>query len=210
MTYQINGVSGKYDGFNNMDPSIKYGKNASENFKTHIQSPLVNDNYSVPPIFDFSFNPEAVDENLEHMEEYIDSNDKYLASLPPLEYEYRYMPNLNVGEIDKKAVLAVAKEDMMGEEELSVKEFEERFLVDQNMTAEPIDINKDGKITTSEYATTVIAADILSKDTTDVTKVDGVINTKGLNAILEYSQKANAVKASELYTRIYNTYNLAE
>lgn len=210
MTYQINGVSGKYDSYSNMDLSVKYGKNASDNFKKHIQAPLVNDTFSVPPIFDFSFNPNAVDENLKHMEEYLDSNDKYLNSLPPLEYEYRYMPNLNVGEIDKKALLAVAKEDMMGEDEVSVKDFEKRFLADKNMTAEPIDVNKDGKITTAEYATTVLAADLLSKDTTDVSKIDGVINTKGLNAILEYSKKANSVLATELYSNLYNTYKLGE
>lgn len=210
MTYQINGASGSYDSIKNIDSSVKYEKNASENFKTHIQAPLVKDNYVTPPIFDFSFNPEAVDENLKHMEEYIDSNDKYLESLPPLEYEYRYMPTLNVGEIDKKAVLTVAKEDMMGEDELSVTEFEERFLANENMTAEPIDINKDGKITTSEYATTIIASDILSKDSTDINNVNGVINAKGFNAILEYSKKANAQKASELYTKIYHTYNLGE
>ena len=130
--------------------------------------------------------------------------------MPPLEFEYRYMPVQGVGKVDKKALLSAALEEM-NDKELSIEEFEYRNIIDEEtMTAEPLDINKDGKITTAEYATTVIAADLLSKDTTDVTKVDGIINTKGLNALLEYSQKANSKKAAELYTKIYQTYKLGE
>ena len=209
MTYQINGLNGVYDS-KAMDPSVKYGKNASENFKQYLEAPLVNDNNAIPPVFDFAFSSDAIEENLDNLEDYIDENDDYLKSLPPLEYEYRYMPNLKVGEIDKQALFAVAKEDMMGIDEMTVKDFENRFLIDESMTAEPIDINKDGKITTPEYATTVIAADILSKDTTDPTKVDGIISSKGLNAVLEYTKKANAESATQLYANIYNTFRLGE
>ena len=49
---------------------------------------------------------------------------------------------------------------------------------------------------------------MLGKDTTDVTKVDGSINTKGMNAIVEYTKKANAKAAADLYSNIYNTYDL--
>ena len=39
--------------------------------------------------------------------------------------------------------------------------------------------------------------------------VDGTINTKGMNAILECSKKMNALAATKLYTDLYNTYGLA-
>ena len=76
------------------------------------------------------------------------------------------------------------------------------------MTAEPLDVNKDGKIDIAEYGANMLATDLLSKDTTDVTKVDGSINTKGMNAIIEYTKKANAKAAADLYSSVYNTYDL--
>ena len=118
------------------------------------------------------------------------------------------MPINPVGKVDKKSVLAAAMEEMAAKE-LSVEEFENRYLIDnETMTAKPLDINKDGKIDISEYATNIIATDLLSKGTTDVSKVDGIINNKGMNAILEYSKKSNAEAAEKLYAEIYNRYEL--
>ncbi len=197
MTYQINGAIGKYN---------NYGQNAVENHLQHMEAPLVNDKGDTAPILDFHPNDEAFDKNVEALEKFADKNDAYLDSLPPLEYEYRYMPE---GNFDKEALLGAAKEEMQADE-LSVEEFEYRYLLDDTMTAEPLDINKDGKIDKSEYAANIIAADLLSKDTTNPIEADGVINPKGLNAVLEYSLKSNAAAAAELYKNIYDTYNLGE
>ena len=118
------------------------------------------------------------------------------------------MPNIVNGQIDKKALLGAAFEEMGGVKELPVKEFERRYIVDDSMTAEPLDINKDGKIDIAEYGANIMAADILSKGTTDPMKVDGTINAKGHNAILEYKKKSNAAAAAKLYSNIYNTHKL--
>ena len=45
---------------------------------------------------------------------------------------------------------------------------------------------------------------------TNSTKVDGIISSKGLNAVLEYTKKANAESATQLYANIYNTFRLGE
>lgn len=193
MTLQINGSKGQYD---------NYGKNAVDNHIQHAASPLEGINKNITPILDYSPTEEAENNNIEALEKFADKNDEYLASLPPLEYEYRYMPE---GNFDKKALLGAAEQEM-GTKELGVKEFEEMFLVDDSMTAEPLDINKDGKIDNSEYAANIVAADILSKDSTDPIKADGVITPKGLNAVLEYSKKSNAAAAAKLYANIYDTY----
>lgn len=193
MTFQVNGANGKYD---------NYGRNAVENHLQHMEAPLVNDKHKPAPILDFRSTEEANTNNIEALENFANENDAYLASLPPLEYEYRYMPE---EKFDKDSLLAAAEEEM-GEKELSVEEFEHRYLIDDTMTAEPLDINKDGKIDNSEYATNIVAADILSKDSTDPIKADGVITPKGLNAVLEYSKKSNAAAAANLYANIYNTY----
>ncbi|MCM1003512.1 MAG: hypothetical protein NC408_04140 [Candidatus Gastranaerophilales bacterium] len=189
MTFQINGSNGNYD-----------------SYMQYLEAPLVNDKHSTAPILDFSPTEEADANNIEALEKFADENDAYLSSLPPLEYEYRYMPE---GTFDKKALLATAREEM-GADELTVEEFEDRFVIDESMTAEPLDVNKDGKIDTSEYAANIVATDLLSKDTTDPIKADGVITPKGLNAILEYSQKSRAAAAADLYANIYRTYNLGE
>ena len=207
MTFQVNGSNGRYDN-SIADESVKYGRNAVDNHIKHMQAPIVKDNYAIPPVFDFSPSTKAGEENLKALEKYIDKNDAYLNSLPPLEYEYRYIPNFTQGGLDKKAVLAAAYEEMGGNKELSVKEFEERYLIDNSQTAEPMDINKDGKIDVAEYGANIIAADVLSKGTTDPMKADGVINAQGMNAVLEYSKKSNALAATKLYSNIYNTHKL--
>ena len=207
MTFQINGSNGRYDG-KLKDESVKYGRNAVDNHIKAMEAPIANDNFAKPPVFDFSPSAQAGDKNLEALEKYLDKNDAYLNALPPLEYEYRYIPNLVNGKIDNKAVLGAALEEMGGAKELSVKEFEKRYLIDESQTAEPLDINKDGKIDIAEYGSNIIAADILSKGTTDPIKANGIINTKGMNAVLEYSKKSNAAAAAKLYESIYNTHKL--
>lgn len=207
MTFQVNGMNGRYDE-KVQDDSVRYGRNAVDNHIKQMQAPLANDNFATPPILDFSSNPQAQENNINALEKYADENDAYLNSLPPLEYEYRYMPNIVNGKIDTKAVLGAAYEEMGGVKELSVKEFEDRYLVDDSQTAEPMDINKDGKIDIAEYGANIVASDVLSKGTTDPMKADGTINAKGLNAIMEYSKKSNAAAAAKLYADVYNTYNL--
>ena len=207
MTYQINGSKGIYDSSASND-AVKYGRNAVDNHLNHLEAPFANDNNAIPPVLDFSGSPEANDANITALEKYIDQNDAYLNSLPPLEYEYRYIPNFTQGKLNPDAVIGAAYEEMGGVKELSVKEFENRYLIDETQTAEPMDINKDGKIDVAEYGANIIATDILSKGTTDPMKADGVINTKGMNAILEYSKKSNATEAAKLYSNIYNTYSL--
>ena len=207
MTFQINGSNGKYDG-KIVDESVKYGRNAVDNHVKHMQAPITNDNFAVPPVFDFSPTSKSSDSNLKAMDDFVNANDAYLNSLPPLQYEYRYIPNFTKGNLDKKAVLAAAYEEMGGVKELSVKEFEDRYLIDDSQTAESMDINKDGKIDIAEYGANIVATDVLSKGSTNPMDADGVINTKGMNAILEYSKKSNAIAAANLYSNIYNTHKL--
>lgn len=209
MTFQINGANGYYDN-KESDKSIRYGKNAADNINRHLLSPL-NEIHSNPaPILDFSPNIEAIEDNIEAIEDFLDENERYLKELPPLEFEYRYMPNIGTGKVDAKAVLANSFIEMGGKKSMSVENFEADYLLDDTMTAKPLDINKDGRIDIAEYSTNTIAADLLSKGTTDVTKVDGTINTKGFNAVLEYTKKSNAAAAAKLYENIYNTYSLQD
>ncbi len=207
MTFEVNGKTGPYDKLNG-DESIKYGLNAASNHKTLAISPVLNDNTTGAPILDFAPGKDADETNKKLIDKFIKDNDAYLESLPPLQYEYRYMPNVTKGTINKKALFGAAIEEM-GQPEMSVNEFEDKYILDKNtMTANPIDINKDGKIDIPEYSTTILATDMLSKDSENPDSIDGTINSKGMNALLAYSKKSNAEAAAKLYSSLYNHFEL--
>ena len=208
MTFEINGATGKYDGLV-ADNSVRYGRNAAENCIRYMEAPLVNNRMNPAPILNFMPTKEADIQNAKALQRFMNNNDGYMNSLPPIDFEYRYMPEKEPGQIDGKAVLGAAYEEM-GIKELPVREFENRYMIDDSMTAEPIDINKDGIIDISEYGSTIVAADIMSKDAPNINNVNGIINAKGLNAVLEYTKKSNAEAATKLYSEVYNTYELGK
>jgi len=206
---KIDGSRGKYDGVVS-NPSERYGRNSVQNFYAYLEQPLTKDNNATPPILDFSPNPEAAAKNIQNMEKYIEENDKYLASLPPLEYEYRYMPNIHrKGEIDKEALLGSAYEQLGQRDEVSLDDLERTFAPTKDFTYAPMDINKDGIINKNEYSTSILAADLLSKPAgTNIDGIDGTINNQGHSALQELTKKSNAQEAAALYTALYDKYNL--
>lgn len=204
---KINGANGKYDE-RVSDPSVRYGRNAVENYYTYLENPIVEDKMTPAPILDFGLNPNADNNNADKLNKFLKENDEYLKALPPLQYEYRYMPQ---GPVNTKALLGAAYEEMGGKKELSVEELDYRFAPDSSFTSKALDLNNDGKVDIAEYGSSILAADMLSKsDTPDTKNIDGTINNKGFNAVLAYTQKSNATAATKLYSNIYNTYNLGE
>ena len=203
---KLNGETGIYDNkvSNN---SVKYGRNAINNSLDYLEKNFLTTEETSAPILDFSSKEQSQDKNIEMLEAFTKKNDEYLSKLPPIEFEYRYMPNLIQGKIDKLALLGAAYEEI-GAKEVDIEDFENNFLIDNTFTAKPLDINNDNKIDIAEYGANILATDLLSKNSTDINKIDGTINSKGLNAVLEYTKKANAQAASELYSNIYNTYDL--
>ena len=205
---KIDGSKGKYDN-KVSNPSVRYGRNAVDNLYSYLEQPITNPDFNPAPILDFGLSENAFDKNTEKIEQFIKKNNKYLESLPPLEYEYRYMPNLKKGEVDTKAALGAAYEEMGKVDSLSIKELDSRFAPDKTFSSEALDINKDGKVDVAEYASSIIAADMLSKsDIPDFNNIDGTINKTGFDAVLAYTQKAKANAATALYSNIYNNYNL--
>jgi hypothetical protein len=207
MTFQVNGAQGKYDGVIT-DNSVRYGRNAVNNHLKFMDNVIVNNNQNTAPILDFRPTEDAFNKNTEALDSFMDDNDTYLSSLNQVDYEYRYMPEKPAGEIDKKSLLGAAYEEMGKTKELPVGEFEYRYLLSNNMTAKPLDINNDGKITNAEYATTILASDMLSKGTEDPNQINGVVTPKGMTAVLEYAKKSNAEAATKLYSNLYKQYDL--
>ena len=204
---KIDGSKGKYDG-KVTDPSVRYGRNAVENYYTYLEKPIVSDTFNTAPILDFGMSPAAANKNAEKLDKFLKENDEYLNALPPLEFEYRYMPT---SKLDTKALLGAAYEEMGKSKELSVEELDSRFAPDETFTSRALDINKDGKVDIGEYSSSILAADMLSKsETPNPANIDGTINNKGFNAVLAYTQKSKAAAAAALYSNIYNTFNLEE
>ena len=206
---KIDGNNGKYTDKTVSNPSERYGRNAVNNYFSYLEKPLAEDKMTPAPILDFSLNPNAAENNAEKLEQFTKENDDYLKALPPLEFEYRYMPNIENGKIDRQALLGAAYEEMGKHDSVSVNEMNKYLAPDDSFTFEPLDVNKDGQIDKSEYATSILAADMLSKsETPDTKNIDGTINSKGLNALLAYTKKSNAAAATALYSNIYNKFNL--
>ena len=182
---KINGNNGKYTEDSITNPSVRYGRNSVQNFYTYIEQPIIKDNHATPPILDLGLSPDAAEKNIEKIEKYVKENDTYLKSLPPLEYEYRYMPNLRKpGEINNDALFGAAYEE--------------------NYSAGSMDLNKDGVVDIGEYGASILTADMISNNG----NINGTINRNGHNAVLELNKKANAQAASELYSAVYNQFDL--
>ncbi len=208
MTFEINGSNGYYDG-KISDPSVRYGRNSVMNHKELVASTLISGLDGAAPVLDFSLSDEAFKNNVQKVDKFIKANDDYLKSLPPAEYEYRYMPKPIYGNIDKKALYAAAYEEMGGKE-ISIDDFDKNFLPNQDYSSKPLDLNKDGKIDVSEYSASLLAADILSSATPATNKVNGVINLKGMDIVVAYCHKSKAEAAVKMYSKIYDTYKLNE
>lgn len=203
-----NGVT-KIDGRNNINSSELYGRTAVNDYISYAQKPITENTFNTAPILDFGLNPDAAEKNAEKIEGFLKENDDYLKALPPLEFEYRYMPNVIDGKIDKEALLGAANEEMFRKPEMTVEEMDYHFAPNEDFTSKALDINGDGKITNAEYSTSILAADMLSKsDTPDPKNVDGTINAKGMDAVMAYAKKSNAAAATALYSGIYKNYNL--
>ena len=118
---KIDGSKGKYDN-KVTNPSVRYGRNAVENYFTYLEKPIIADNMNPAPILDFGLSQNAAENNADKLDKFLKENDEYLKALPPLQFEYRYMPQMQKGQIDKQAVLGAAYEELGQVEELSVKD----------------------------------------------------------------------------------------
>lgn len=207
MSFEINGANGYYDGKVSND-SERYGKNSVVNHKDFVTAPLKSAIDGEAPILNFMPTEEAQKENIDKIESFVKENDKYLETLPPIQYEYRYMPNVINGNINKEALFGAAREEM-GADLISVKDFDKTYFSNESYTSKPLDINNDGKIDVSEYSASMLAADMLSKENPDISKIDGSMNSKGMNAVMEYAKKSNADAAVKLYSQIHSAYTLS-
>lgn len=177
----ISGQSGIYD--NKVTSSeVRYGRNATDNYMNYTKDLEKSDN------------------------------------MPPLAFEYRYVPD---GKYSTLALMGNAYEELGKKTEVSVEELNKKF-ADTNkeigqksgveLCADALDLNNDGKVDLAEYATSTMATDMLDsldeKTMPTVNNIDGVITNKGENSALKLYTKNNIQQAKQIFTNLYNTFNL--
>ncbi|MDR1168862.1 MAG: hypothetical protein LBK53_08270 [Heliobacteriaceae bacterium] len=210
---QINGTNGIYDG-KITNPSVRYGRNSADSYFEYCKALSGKPVPKETADFLKNYDPKTANVLKQKMfevyaEQLADDN------LPPLDFEYRYMPSQN---IDKMALLGAAFEEMGKKVSVSVQEMTDKLkqgfagLTSDVISANSLDINKDGNIDIAEYSTTILASDMLSKNSAelDAKNITGTINKTGLYSVAAYANEKNAVNANGNLTDIYNAYNLGE
>lgn len=207
----INGENGIYDGKIKND-SVRYGRNSVDNNKQYLKDYERKDETQWPDLGDLSSpSQEKFDKKMKELEEALDKTDKWLDSLPPIEFEQRYMPKNN-GKPDTMALMGAAYKEMNQRTEMGTKELTATLqgAFGEKVSAEALDLNKDDRIDLAEYSASILLSDILSTDSKQpsVKDVTGTINNKGQNASLAYAAKQNYEIAARTYAAIYQTYDL--
>lgn len=130
--------------------------------------------------------------------------------MPPLKFEYRYMPN---GKFDKMALMGNAYEELGKKTEVKTEEMTATLqkFGGEGFSAEALDLNKDGYVDISEYAASTLTEDVLSSEKgfkVSPDKVDGVINNDGSNKTFALNLKSNEKLATEIYSKLYSAFDL--
>jgi len=210
----INGSAGMYDGKIN-NTSVKYGRNAASNHYSYLEDlkgkPI---DKSIDTNLLMKWTKNIDDKYLDNLDKFINENADELNKMPPLDFEYQYMPQGADGKnLDKMALLGAAFEEMDRKISVPVQEMTDKLKqAFDSLSAKALDVNKDGEIDIAEYSASILASDMLSKNenTLDSANIDGKINKKGLYASLAYANEKNEINANADYTAIYNAYNLGE
>lgn len=214
-TAYINGNNGIYDN-KIADNSVRYGRNAASNHFSYLDAlkGKPSENSASSDLSKNSTNLLNQHKTEANAEKVINESDEYISSMPPLDFEYRYMPEgANSKNIDKMALLGSAFEEMGKKISMPVQELTDKLkLAFKETDARVLDINRDGQIDTAEYSTSILASDMLSKnpEQLDAQNITGVVNKTGLNTVMAYANEKNQAIANKSLTDIYNAYNLGE
>lgn len=215
---QINGSNGIYDGTIN-NPSVRYGRNAGNNYKNYVQS-LDSSMDKFPQIktgkllksSDDKFHKEVAKLNSA-----LDNLDK--STDISLSYEFRYQPKSQKGVVDAMALMGAAYEQLGQKASISVRKATNMLKQScsefkKSVSAKALDINKDRKIDLSEYSSYMLASDMLSTEPTSSdlkrTNITGMITNQGENASYALFNKEIEDVARNIFKSIQSDFKLTE
>ena len=195
----ISGSSGKYDNVVN-NSSVRWGRNAVNNFNNYLS------NYTQPTDELDQFKPnenDSADEKIEKANALLDKINEQNNKRSPIGFVYQYLPTKPQGNnIDTDALLGAAYEEM-GAQSVAVEDMNKKVQagLGEKMSAEALDLNKDGQIDVAEYSTSILLADALSPETEAST--DG----KQVSTEQQKTEQENTIydKLTNLYEKAQNT-----
>ena len=164
----INGNNGKYDNKVN-NASSRYGRNAVDNFKKYLLG------YSQPQEELDRYKPsenDTVEEKIKKADALLNKIDEQNQKRSPLGFIYQYLPQKPIDRsIDSNALLGAAYEEM-GAISISTSQLSQQLQegFEEKMSAEALDINKDGQVDIAEYSTSILLADALSSEAKETNK----------------------------------------
>lgn len=208
----ITGNNGVYNG-KIKNPNVRYARNAINNLHQYASYRMPQIEY--PDLENISkISDEQFDEKMEQLGFSLYMTDKAIKSIPPLDYTVKYLSGkTNHDNLDRVALIGAAYEDMERNSSLPTAALSGRlrmtFLSD-NISADVLDLNKDGEIDTGEYASSILAADMLSKDSLDISAINGKITQKGHLNLLSFFNKKNEPLASKVFNFLHGFFNLDE
>ena len=208
----ITGNKGIYNG-KIKNPNVRYARNAINNFHQYASYRMPDIEY--PDLDNITkLSDEQFDDKMEQIGFSLYMTEKARKSMPPLDYTVKYLSGkTNYDNLDRVALVGAAYEDMERNFSLPTDALSSRLkrtFNSDNISADVLDLNKDGEIDTGEYASSVLAADMLSKDSLDIKTINGKITQKGHLNLLSFFNKKNEPLASKVLNFLHGFYDLDE
>ena len=150
------------------------------------------------------------------LEAFNKAQDDYFNSFPCPKFNLKYA-ECEKGKPDILGAVAASFEELGQKVKVSVEEMTSIIkgsLTSQNaksVSAKALDVNHDGNIDLSEYASSIIVEDMLSNPEAKVLKnddINGEITNDGQNKLLAFVNKNNYDAASKIFAGVHKTLNL--
>ena len=210
----VTGDKGKYDGVV-QNPAVRYSRNAIENFIKYKEQVVSQKapTMTLPNLRNLDkLSDEEFDKTIAELDAAIQKSHDAIVAMAPLDYTLKYLPGtVNPENIDTAALLGAAYEEMGKntsiETSVLTRQLQRTFNTD-NISAEPLDLDSNGKIDIAEYASSILVTDMLSDGSLDKKDIDGKINNKGHQKLLGFFDKYNNPEAQKVLRDLHISFSL--
>lgn len=206
----ITGNHGKYDGVIK-NRRLRYARNAISNFEQYALYRMPKVKYpDLEGLADFS--DDKFERKMAQLDRALDMSAKARKSMPPIDYTLKYLPKkVDHNTVDTLAVIGAAFEDMGKRVQIGTAAFTKKLqkvFNSDRISADVLDLNKDGKIDVGEYASSILAADMLSKNSVEMKSIDGTINQTGHFNLIGFLNKRNDYFPSRVFQYLHDFFAL--
>lgn len=207
----ITGNHGRYDGIVR-NSKVRYARNAMANLREYASYRMPK--VTFPDLTNLSgLSDDKFERKMSELSEALEKSQAVRKGMPPLDYTVKYLSGkagMN-SEIDTVALLGAAFEDLgrklsVGTEKMT-KDLQKTFN-SKNASADVLDLDKNGRIDIAEYATSILAADMLSKASLEKKDIDGKITKDGHMRLISFFNKRNNYLPERVFGHLYDFFAL--